>query len=261
MRATARAPLLPALALLALLVLLVPTSSRKAKKAKSPGSALKRLKSKLGALASLPACGLPTVDARTVTVEEFRSNIQERAAVLITHGTPQWASAMQSWDASNSSVAHGDAIIAIQDPELLVKRGSFAPVIARRTLRDYLEKMDTEPNPVFWNRWMGVTDALVSDLGGGGGGVSGEQSQALDNLPTSSLRFHHIFSLGGVGTGVGFHAHSENWLAQVAGRKAWFVAPPGPNSKGADWEKVMNRPFKIMNFPFQIPDCSISNAI
>ena len=124
MRAAARTPALLALLLLVLLTLLVPTSSRKAKKLKKdPTSTLKRLKSKLAALPALPACGLPRVDARTTSLEEFRANVQERAAVLIEHGTPQWAKAMGSWNAANTSAAHGDAVIAIQDPELLVKRG------------------------------------------------------------------------------------------------------------------------------------------
>jgi hypothetical protein len=229
-----RGPLRRLLVLLLVLFLAAPSSGRKSKKAKQKDGgqkALRRLQAKLGALRELPPCQLPKVDARAVSLEEFRKNIQERAAVLIEHGTPQWAGAMQSWTADNASASHGEAVIAIQDPELLVKRGSFAPVIARRELGEYVARMEAEPNPVFWNRWMRVTDALVGDLGGGDGG------HAYDHLPTRSLRFHHIFSMGGVGTGVGFHAHSENWLGQVAGRKAWFVAPPGPNSKGADWEK------------------------
>jgi hypothetical protein len=229
------------LLVLVLVILATPSCGRKSKKAKQKDAGqkvLRRLQGKLGALESLPACQLPRVDARAVSVEEFRKNIQERGAVLIEHGTPEWADAMQSWNAENISAHHGDEIIAIQDPELLVKRGSFAPVTARRQLGEYVGNMDAEPNPVFWNRWMHVTDALVAELAtSGGSDPHSDDAHAYDHLPTRSLRFHHIFSLGGVGTGVGFHAHSENWLGQVVGRKAWFVAPPGPNSKGADWEK------------------------
>ena len=47
-----------------------------------------------------------------------------------------------------------------------------------------------------------------------------------------SVRSHHIFSLGGVGTGVGFHSHGESWLAQVQGRKHWSLA----RSLGPGWQ-------------------------
>ena len=47
-----------------------------------------------------------------------------------------------------------------------------------------------------------------------------------------ALRIHSILSLGGTGTGVKFHSHSENWLAQVQGRKGWSLLPPA--SSGAE---------------------------
>eukprot|EP01045_Picozoa_sp_COSAG04_P013549 COSAG04_NODE_966_length_9138_cov_6.958624_2_plen_248_part_00 len=47
-----------------------------------------------------------------------------------------------------------------------------------------------------------------------------------------ALRIHSILSLGGTGTGVKFHSHTENWLAQVQGRKGWSLLPPA--SSGAD---------------------------
>ena len=47
-----------------------------------------------------------------------------------------------------------------------------------------------------------------------------------------ALRIHSILSLGGTGTGVKFHSHTENWLAQVQGRKGWSLLPPA--SSGAE---------------------------
>ena len=205
--------------LLLLLLLTTPSCGRKSKKAKQKDGGqkgLRRLQEQLASLESLPACQLPRVDARGVSLDKFRKDLQERTAVLIEHGTPQWANAMQSWTAENVSAHYGEEVIAIQDPELLVKRGSFAPVIARRQLGEYVKNMEAEPNPVFWNRWMRVTDALVAELATSeGSDLHSTTTHAYDDLPTRSLRFHHIFSLGGVGTGVGFHAHSENWLGQV----------------------------------------------
>jgi len=36
-----------------------------------------------------------------------------------------------------------------------------------------------------------------------------------------------IFSAGRFNTGVGFHSHMESWLAQVHGRKLWWIVPRG----------------------------------
>jgi len=36
-----------------------------------------------------------------------------------------------------------------------------------------------------------------------------------------------IFSAGRRHTGVGFHHHHESWLAELVGRKVWFLLPPG----------------------------------
>mmetsp|Transcript_108628 Transcript_108628/g.346294 ORF Transcript_108628/g.346294 Transcript_108628/m.346294 type:complete len:317 (-) Transcript_108628:24-974(-) len=36
-----------------------------------------------------------------------------------------------------------------------------------------------------------------------------------------------IFSVGRLNTGVGFHSHPESWLAQVCGRKLWWIVPKG----------------------------------
>ena len=37
----------------------------------------------------------------------------------------------------------------------------------------------------------------------------------------------NVLSVGGAGSGVGWHAHGESWLGAVHGRKRWFVCPPG----------------------------------
>lgn len=34
---------------------------------------------------------------------------------------------------------------------------------------------------------------------------------------------------GGNGTGIPFHFHSDSWLELVAGRKSWWIFPPGAN--------------------------------
>ena len=44
----------------------------------------------------------------------------------------------------------------------------------------------------------------------------------------NGLNAHRInFLVGGPGSGLPFHRHSETWQTVVTGRKAWFVVPPG----------------------------------
>ena len=40
---------------------------------------------------------------------------------------------------------------------------------------------------------------------------------------------HSNIAACGEDTGVDFHRHDENWIAQVSGRKVWFLAPPEQN--------------------------------
>ena len=83
--------------LLALALLLsTAVAGRKKGQGSSPASVLKRLRSRLARLEQLPPCELPQIDAREVSVEEFRARHQERRATLILNGTPQWAACRHS---------------------------------------------------------------------------------------------------------------------------------------------------------------------
>ena len=37
----------------------------------------------------------------------------------------------------------------------------------------------------------------------------------------------HVLSIGGAGSGIGWHMHGEAWLASVHGRKKWTLSKPG----------------------------------
>ena len=56
--------------------------------------------------------------------------------------------------------------------------------------------------------------------------ATGNRTVNGSDLPFRTVSHHHIFSLGGRRTGVGFHSHDENWLLQLYGAKAWFITPP-----------------------------------
>lgn len=63
-------------------------------------------------------------------------------------------------------------------------------------------------------------------------------------VPFETIHGRPIFSAGRRGTGVGFHRHSENWLAQLYGRKAWFLAPADTDRPPtrAPWLYIQDRP-------------------
>ena len=179
-----------------------------------------------GAQPGASECDLRRVDARTLTQDEFRADYQGREPLLLTHAASSWA-AVASWATpSLITAAHGDVELQLQDPQLLTKKGTFAPMVSVLPLADYLENLSAERQPFFRNRWHSLTDRVLADVN-------------FSSVPTRSVRSHHILSLGGVGTGVGFHSHSESWLAQIQGRKFWSLARslgPGWQTKhGCEW--------------------------
>lgn len=52
------------------------------------------------------------------------------------------------------------------------------------------------------------------------------------SVPDGFQQDTHIFAMDGLATGHGMHRHKEAWLAQVAGRKMWWLAPPAPRDGG-----------------------------
>ena len=157
-----------------------------------------------GGLAELPpACALARVDARTLSEEDFRALYRDRTPLLLTHATQGWPAA-ESWaTAERIARAHGDEVLEIQDPALLGNKGSFAPVLRTVPLRSYLGRLGQEPSPLFHNRWLSLGDRLQAE------------TAVNSTVVGRSLRIHSIFSLGAANTGVPFHSHTENWLAQV----------------------------------------------
>ena len=146
------------------------------------------------------ACDLQRVDARTLTPRRFRDEYQGRAPVVLTHATEGWA-ARTSWASAEAiAAAHGAQPVSLQDPAWLTAKGTFAPFAESLPLRDHLSNLSSQTEPIFRNRPTGLTDLLLA--------AANLSSHAL----ASSLRMHHIFSLGNTNTGVGFHIHGENWV-------------------------------------------------
>ena len=145
-------------------------------------------------------CQLRRVDARVLSQEQFRVTIQGQEPVLLTHATEGWGATTTWSTAEQISAAHGDTTVSLQDPGLLRLKGSFAPIVATRPLRDHLSNLATETEPIFRNRWLPLADLLLAE------------ANLTSHTVGGSMRLHIIFSLGGARTGVGFHSHTENWL-------------------------------------------------
>ena len=146
------------------------------------------------------ACDLQRVDARTLTPRRFRDEYQGRAPVVLTHATEGWA-ARDSWASAEAiAAAHGAQPVSLQDPAWLTAKGTFAPFAESLPLRDHLSNLSSQTEPIFRNRPTGLTDLLLAE------------TNLSSHAVASSLRMHHIFSLGNTNTGVGFHIHGENWV-------------------------------------------------
>ena len=67
--------------------------------------------------------------------------------------------------------------------------------------------------PLFENKHMPLGQSMKDELN-------------PHKLVVSDVRFFPIVSIGSKNTGVHFHQHDENFVAQLAGRKMWFLGPP-----------------------------------
>lgn len=68
-----------------------------------------------------------------------------------------------------------------------------------------------------------------------------------DIVPSGFTRELQIFAMDGVAVGHGMHRHAAAWLAQLAGRKVWWIAPPGAPMAGVELRNAAGRP----NFPYK----------
>eukprot|EP00928_Gymnodinium_smaydae_P033989 TRINITY_DN24193_c0_g2_i1.p1 TRINITY_DN24193_c0_g2~~TRINITY_DN24193_c0_g2_i1.p1 ORF type:complete len:588 (-),score=118.57 TRINITY_DN24193_c0_g2_i1:139-1845(-) len=122
---------------------------------------------------------------------------------------------------------------------LLHHFGSQGPRRAPLSLTEYLNQQETRSSDdldkvnesaeaagvgcvVFENDYGELQRSLLES------GAMRSDSEAL-----RSIHAVPIFSAAYAGTGVGFHAHAEAWLAQLAGTKLWWLCPPQPHGGAA----------------------------
>jgi len=108
----------------------------------------------------------------------------------------------------------GHLDVILKDPKILPLKGAAAPPIATLSVRKYINSEWMQKAPIFENNARELTSAVCADLD-------------VHALPVQTVRAKPIVSLGGKNTSVGIHKHWQNWIAQVEGHKAWFLARPG----------------------------------
>ena len=128
-----------------------------------------------------------------------------------------------------------------------------AGAVLPRQVSDTLTRMRMPPQQnaahnFFDNLPHQLTTALLPDIVG--------NTTSLHPL-FRTLFLNHILSLGGKGTGTGMHMHSENFLAQVIGRKKWYVAsantPLPPNNRlGCDFHDG------VTALPAGVMECTVA---
>mmetsp|Transcript_112431 Transcript_112431/g.251164 ORF Transcript_112431/g.251164 Transcript_112431/m.251164 type:complete len:393 (-) Transcript_112431:138-1316(-) len=65
------------------------------------------------------------------------------------------------------------------------------------------------------------------------------------SVPHGMTEAVRIFAMDGTATGHGMHRHKEGWLAQIAGRKVWWLAPPQPEDEGSAFRPAF--PYKALS--------------
>eukprot|EP00434_Breviolum_minutum_P004377 symbB.v1.2.003855.t1/scaffold213.1/size264521/10 len=95
------------------------------------------------------------------------------------------------------------------------------------SLEEYLELRNTTGRNIF----LFLRDELQDDEGHGRAGLRHRFFQALEGELAPLFRTKlRIFAMDGLAAGHGMHRHKEAWLASLAGRKLWWVAPPHESS-------------------------------
>jgi hypothetical protein len=132
--------------------------------------------------------------------------------LLIKGGAKAWKKGFD-WKLDAVAQRYGSFQVPLRDPEQLHLRGGHAPSIRTVNVRDYLKSIKKQYLPLFENKNMPLGEAMREELD-------------PRKLAVADVRLFPIVSMGTKKTGIHFHQHDENWVAQLAGRKRWFLASP-----------------------------------
>lgn len=146
-----------------------------------------------------------------------RDFVQQRQPVLI-----RGLGALSGWPAS-SEWAKGEVLSRYgKDLKLRVSTGTGFPILAGGSAIQPIKTLRQ-----IFDSYLGDHRLFVFD------NDPERTKQFAADLPTPSWLAercrgsHPIISLGGKCSGLPWHMHGETWFASLAGRKRWFLYPPG----------------------------------
>jgi len=175
------------------------------------------------ALLAAEAQGVPAVDGRGL------EGIDRSRPLRLCGLTDSWPA--RTWDRRALLASHGGLRFRLRPCSTLHEYGYPGPAEAYVTLREYVAEGTASRDAVLFENDFHAAHRVL----GGGYNVPGV---------LSGVHGRPIFSAGRRHTGIGFHRHEENWLAQLQGRKAWFLLPAGAERPPTlpPWQYLRERP-------------------
>jgi len=184
-----------------------------------------------------------------VEAHNLRRNFDRTKPLRICGLTDAWPA--RALDREQFLSMFGDLRFRLRPCATLHEYGYPGPTTVYTTLREYFAEGHalSTGGVVFENDFHGAHRAL------------GYCYKVPDIL--GELHGKPIFSAAKEHTGVGFHCHSESWLAQLHGRKAWFLLPKDadPPPMLPPWWYLRERPRGLLVSVLEpgevmvVPDC------
>eukprot|EP00929_Paragymnodinium_shiwhaense_P033176 TRINITY_DN18261_c0_g1_i4.p1 TRINITY_DN18261_c0_g1~~TRINITY_DN18261_c0_g1_i4.p1 ORF type:complete len:412 (-),score=52.95 TRINITY_DN18261_c0_g1_i4:63-1298(-) len=151
------------------------------------------------------ASTIPSIDARNL------DQLDSSKPVKLRHLTDSWPA--RAWDRTSFLEEFGALRFRLRPCASLHEYGYTGPASEFVMIDEYFSRRPDDVHGVLFENDFHSAHAALKD------------SYSVPQL-LSRVHGKPIFSAARRHTGVGFHAHDETWLAQLQGRKAWFLVPP-----------------------------------
>lgn len=160
-------------------------------------------------------CAVDRIDGNLLSESRFEFLYRNRAPVILQNVTDDWTSRVSWQTAAAFAQRHGGLTVKLERQVSHGETENTGVEAPNMTIAEYV--LAGGQNHV----------ALSFDS------YTIHQAIRAETTPIPALlrklQSEPILSLGRKDTGVDFHRHDENWIAQVSGRKVWFLAPPEQN--------------------------------